>query len=92
MRDVRRLGRSGADLLYSPPVSSNGHRRPPRPRIELASAAATPEEAAAITAALERFLADTAPAPRPAAGFGRWQRVALQEGVSARSGPFPAAA
>ena len=75
---------------YSPPVSSNGRRRPPRPRIELASTAATPEEAAAIVAALERFLAETAPAPSPAAAFNRWQRAALQEGVNARTGPFPA--
>ena len=50
---------------------------------------ATPEEAAAITAALERFLADTAPAPEPVALESRWQRAALIEGVSARRRPFP---
>jgi hypothetical protein len=71
-------------------VSSNGRRRPPRPRIELASAAATPQETAAIVAALERFLAETAPPPRSSPAANRWQRAALLEGVSARTGPFPA--
>ncbi len=41
--------------------ASNGKRRPPRPRIELLSSAAAPEEAAAIVAAVEQFLIDTAP-------------------------------
>jgi hypothetical protein len=44
---------------------------------------ASDEEAAAIAVALERFLAETAPTP---AGpqVSPWQRVALDEGVSAR--------
>ena len=42
-------------------------------------------EAAAIVAAIERFLADTAPAPATTeAGRSRWQRAALEEGISAR--------
>jgi len=49
------------------------------------SANASPDEAAAIAAALERFLWETAPAPRPAE-VSRWQRAALLEGVSSRSG------
>ena len=65
--------------------ASNGKRRPPRPRIELLSSAAAPEEAAAIVAAVEQFLIDTAPAPTPpverASG---WQRAALEEGIAAR--------
>ena len=61
-------------------VSSNGKRRPPRPRIEL-TASAPPEEAAAVVAALERFLAETAPAPSAPQGANPWQRAALIEGV-----------
>jgi hypothetical protein len=70
-------------------VSTNGRRKPPRPRIEVEGTTATPEEGAAIAAALERFLAETAPAPEPAAIESRWQRAALVEGVMARRRPFP---
>ena len=63
----------------------NGRRQPPRPQIEIESAAARPDEAAAIAAALERFLWETAPGPRPAE-VSRWQQAALREGVSARLG------
>jgi hypothetical protein len=70
-------------------VSRNGRRKPPRPRIELRGATATAEEGAAIAAALERFLADTAPEPEPAAVESRWQRAALIEGVTARGRKFP---
>ena len=63
-------------------MTTNGKRRPPRPSIELVAPAATPEEAAAIAAALERFLHDTAPAPAPAVvKMGAWERAALAEGV-----------
>jgi hypothetical protein len=65
-------------------MAGNGKRRPPRPRIEIQSATASPEEAAAIAAALERFLWETAPAPRPAE-MSRWQRAALREGVEVHS-------
>ena len=63
----------------------NGKRRPPRPRIEVVSSVAPPGEAAAIVAAVEQFLIDTAPAP--AAGRSEqspWQRAALEEGIGAR--------
>jgi len=44
--------------------------------------AASPEEAAAVTAALEQFLADTAPAPDPGSQrMSPWQWAGLQEGV-----------
>jgi len=47
-------------------------------------------EAAAIAAAIERFLAETAPAPAAAQGFGGWQRAALLEGIgSGRAAPSP---
>ena len=47
--------------------------------------AATPEEAAAISAAISRFHTDTAVAP-PAedSGTNPWLRAALVEGVSAK--------
>jgi hypothetical protein len=66
-------------------MSDNGRRRPPRPQIELVSGPASDSEAAAIVAALEQFLADTAPAPeadKPAQS--PWLRAALEEGISAR--------
>jgi hypothetical protein len=63
----------------------NGKGQPPRPRIEIQSSSASPDEAAAIAAALERFLRETAPAPQPAA-VSRWQQMALREGVSSHSG------
>ena len=62
-------------------MAGNGKRRPPRPRIEMTSSSATPQEAAAIAAALERFLADTAPVAVPAEQVSRWGRAALLEGV-----------
>ena len=66
-------------------MSGNGRRRPPRPRIELVGGTATDTEAAAIVAALEQFLTDTAPAPQ-ASGPAQspWLRAALEDGISAR--------
>jgi hypothetical protein len=64
-------------------MATNGKRRPPRPRIELVTPAASPEEAAAVTAAIERFLAETAPAPAPSRKrISPWLWAGLQEGVS----------
>ena len=62
-------------------MSGNGQRRPPRPRIEIAASTASPEEAAAISAALEQFLAETAPAAGSAEAQSRWLRAALAQGV-----------
>jgi hypothetical protein len=45
---------------------------------------ASPDEAAAIAAAIERFLAETAPATPSVEGVGPWTRAALIEGVSAK--------
>ena len=63
-------------------MSRNGKHSPPRPRIEVAQANASPEEAAAIAAAIEQFLRDTAPPPaaggEPPSG---WLAAALREGV-----------
>jgi hypothetical protein len=61
-------------------VSRNGRHRPQRPRIEIQQAA-SPEEAAAIAAAIEQFLRDTAPPPEAAERLSRWQQTALREAV-----------
>ena len=66
-------------------MARNGKQSPPRPKIEIQSIAAQPDEAAAIAAALERFLWETAPAPL-ALQRSRWQQAALREGVSSRLG------
>ena len=69
-------------------MSRNGKRRPPRPRIESITPAPSSEEATAIAAAIERFLADTAPPPvATPQRHSAWQRAALREGVSARAEP-----
>jgi hypothetical protein len=66
-------------------VSRNGQRRPQRPKIEIVSPTPSPDEAAAITSAIEQFLAETAPTPA-SSGPPRnaWQRAALEEGVGAK--------
>ncbi len=58
-----------------------------RPKLELIAPSASPAEAAAIVAALERFMRDTAPStiPPPQA-IDPWLRAAMLEGV-AREGP-----
>jgi hypothetical protein len=72
-------------------VSRNGKHSPPRPRIEVRQAAATPEETAAIAAAIEQFLRDTAPPPAPATErLNPWLRTGLFEGVGLDpAGPSP---
>jgi hypothetical protein len=72
-------------------VSRNGQQRPARPRIELSQGAASPEEAAAITAAIEQFLRDTAPPPAPAgARVSPWLRAGLFEATGRDpAGPTP---
>ncbi len=64
-------------------VSSNGNRKPPRPQIEML-ASAEPAEAAAVIAAVEQFIAETAPAPQSSPAVNPWQRAALLEGVRAK--------
>jgi len=53
-----------------------------RPQLKIVAPAASPEEAAAVVAALERFMRETAPvvvAAEPV--VDRWTRTALLEGV-----------
>jgi hypothetical protein len=59
-----------------------------RPKLTIVAPDASPEEAAAVVAALERFMRVTAPTPvPPAPKQNPWQRAALYEGISARSAP-----
>lgn len=67
-------------------MASNGERKPPRPRIEMTSGAASPEEAAAVVVAIEQFLVETAPAPTSTAPVNPWQRAALIGGTSPEPG------
>ena len=72
-------------------MTRNGKHSPPRPRIELKQSSASPEEAAAIAAAIEQFLRDTAAPPAPAGPTtSPWLRAALFEGVGRnQAGPSP---
>jgi len=61
-------------------MSRNGQQRPARPQIEVTRGSASPEEAAAIAAAIEQFLRDTAPAPvAERSGMNPWLRAGLYE-------------
>jgi hypothetical protein len=54
-----------------------------RPKLTIVAHNASPEEAAAVVAALERFMRETAPLPAPSAPKpDRWQQAALHEGVA----------
>ena len=54
-----------------------------RPKLTIVAPNASPEEAAAVVAALERFMRETAPrtAPPPPE-MNPWQRAALHEAVA----------
>jgi hypothetical protein len=62
-----------------------------RPQLQIHGASASPEEAAAVAAAIEQFLRDTAPPPAPAApARNPWQRAALLEATGREpDGPSP---
>jgi hypothetical protein len=63
-------------------MGRNGKHAPPRPRIEMRQSAASPEEAAAVVAAIEQFLRDTAPPPaRTGTAMNPWLRAGLYENV-----------
>lgn len=54
-----------------------------RPRLSIIAPGASPEEAAAVVAAIEQFMRATAPPPAPPAPKpSPWQRAALLEGVA----------
>ena len=53
-----------------------------RPKLSIVAPDASPEEAAAVVAALERFMRETAPTPAPPEPRrNAWQQAALHEGV-----------
>jgi hypothetical protein len=53
-----------------------------RPRLELKGSTASPEEAAAVIAAIEQFMRDTAPPPvEQEETVGGWVRAARLEAV-----------
>jgi hypothetical protein len=54
-----------------------------RPKLRIVAPDASPEEAAAVVAALEQFMRATAPSPvPPAPKRNPWQQAALHEGVA----------
>ena len=61
-----------------------------RPRLELHGSTASPEEAAAVIAAIEQFLRDTTPPPAPPAVVENpWLRAARLEAVERDPGIQP---
>jgi hypothetical protein len=69
-------------------MGRNGKQSPARPRIEVRQSA-SPEEAAAIAAAIEQFMRDTAPPPAAAGpSMSPWARQGLLEATK-RSGESP---
>ena len=70
-------------------MSRNGKQSPARPRIEVRQPA-SPEEAAAIAAAIEQFIRDTAPPPAQAVPeLSPWLRAGLLEGTKRGAGESP---
>jgi hypothetical protein len=59
-----------------------------RPKLRIVAPGASPEEAAAIVAALEQFMRDTAPPPAAPAppGLAPWARAGLLEGTGHAAG------
>jgi hypothetical protein len=54
-----------------------------RPRLEIVAPSVSPEEAAAVVAAVERFMRDTAPTPAPASPrLSGWLEAARLEAVA----------
>jgi hypothetical protein len=63
-------------------MTVNGKQTPMRPRIEIKQSAASPEEAAAIAAAIEQFIRETAPAPSTdGPTTSPWLEAGLLEGT-----------
>ncbi len=60
-------------------MGSNGRRRPQRPQIAAVEPAPTDKEAAAISAALEQFLYESAPTPKSVTSLSPWRRSANYE-------------
>jgi hypothetical protein len=70
-------------------MGRNGRQSPARPRIEVRQPA-SPEEAAAIAAAIEQFMRDTAPAlSAREPHMSPWLRAGLLEGTKRAAGEVP---
>ena len=70
-------------------MGRNGKQAPTRPRIVMRQSA-SPEEAAAIAAAIEQFMRDTAPPPADrSAAISPWLRAGLMEGAKRTSAEPP---
>jgi hypothetical protein len=67
----------------NPPIGQNAPMPSHSRRLKLIAPSASPEEAAALVASLERFMRATAPAPAAETPQGPepWQRAAILEGV-----------
>jgi hypothetical protein len=74
---VHRVDLTGAPLRHNARMPNR------RPQFELIAPSASPEEAAAVVAALERFMRVTAPVRAPVLDpRDGWRRAAITEGVS----------
>lgn len=61
-----------------------------RPKLSIVAPGASEEEAAAVVAALERFMRETAPQSAPSDELRNpWQDAALREGVARRPELLP---
>jgi hypothetical protein len=62
-----------------------------RPELSIFAPSASAEEAAAVVAAIEQFMRETAPmiVAEPVDPITPWQRAALQEGVLRAPDPAP---
>jgi hypothetical protein len=61
-----------------------------RPQLRIIAPAASPEEAAAVVAALERFMRETAPTPAPTPPpVSGWVQAARREAVEREPGHAP---
>ena len=61
-----------------------------RPQLRIVAPAASPEEAAAVVSALERFMRETAPTPAPAPSpVSGWVQAARLEAVEREPGHAP---
>ena len=61
-----------------------------RPQLEILGAVASPEEAAAVAAAIEQFLRDTTPVAQPKEeAMNPWLRAGLMEGIGLSADATP---
>ena len=81
--ELRRKGPASLSAHSDAGLGHNPEMPHCSPRLHLTAPSATPEEAAAVVAALERFMRATAAAPaaEPAEGLDGWRRAAMLEGV-----------